>query len=731
MNGYIGISLLITTELFITVEVFASPLEEFAQKVAQKPKAIAITDVNVITMAHEEVLQGQTVVVRDGLIELVGDKDHGTIPQDATIIDGHEKYLMPGLADMHVHLMQENDLLPYLANGVTTVQNMWGFQGFWKWKGVDHLLLREKVARGKVLGPRVITAGPVTDGISAVWPGSRNIADPEEARAAVFSDKAAGYDFFKVYSRLSPDVFKMIVKTAKETGMDVKGHVPDSTLPLENALRSGMFSIEHLTGYIDVLGVKYVFPPEKLSEYARLTRESHVWNCPTITTMVTFFCMEKDFIRSFEHRGMGHRTWFEQVFLRIAGQAFRKVKLEKNDCTYHKRMTNLMYQAVKALHDEGAGLLLGTDSPFPGTSAGFSIHDELTHLVAAGLTPYEALKTGTINAAESLRETDRWGTLSVGKTADLVLLSDNPLRDIQNTRKIEGVVLRGKWITKGELDTWMQVIGAGEGARGLSLDWIMTLLFFVFAMPILFLMKVFDMLIHVRRGFFSKWNWVWFWLLPIYSVATKHRAKKYEKVEQFWRLGKELTLFTVITIVGYAAFYVLAKQVSISAISLSYLAIVPLMCLTKAGDSLFQILTLATTRYHLPAIHDAPWCSKSLSDFWGRRWNTWMSDWFREVVNILPKWSRGLGVLGIFVFSGFIHEIMINLPLWLMTGAKVMGTMLMFFGIQGVATVIDRKYIAPLGFQRLRRCFLWLSILIPLPLFLNEAALRILHLWPL
>lgn len=204
----------------------------------------AFINVNLVPMASETILEGMTVIVKDNLIDKIGKTSKVKIPKGAVEIDGTGKYLMPGLADMHVHTWSENDLLLYVANGITTVRDMWGSPQHLKWK--------DMIAKGELMGPSLITAGPLLDGPDPNWEGSIVIETPEQAAKEIAAQKEAGYDFIKIYNKLSKEAFDAIIHSAKEHDIPVAGHVPYD-VELEHFMESGVASNEHLTGYREML----------------------------------------------------------------------------------------------------------------------------------------------------------------------------------------------------------------------------------------------------------------------------------------------------------------------------------------------------------------------------------------------------------------------------------------------------------------------------------------------
>ncbi|MCH8146929.1 MAG: hypothetical protein IH987_02915 [Planctomycetes bacterium] len=210
-----------------------------------KRQPVAFVNVSVVPMDSERIIANQTVLIQNGRILAIGPADAMPIPEAAVRIDGTGKYLMPGLADMHAHLAHDEEANPdalvvFLAAGVTTVRNMWGQP--------VHLEWRRRIHDGDMLGPNIYSVGPITDGDPPFWKGSSVVRTPEEAANEVADQKRAGYDGMKVFTNLSPDVYKAILDAARAHDFPVYGHVP-TRIGLERALTSGQKSFEHLIDF--------------------------------------------------------------------------------------------------------------------------------------------------------------------------------------------------------------------------------------------------------------------------------------------------------------------------------------------------------------------------------------------------------------------------------------------------------------------------------------------------
>ncbi len=413
----------------------------------------AVINVNVLPMLSAELVPAQTVLIKDGVIDEIGDVDRVRIPDDAFVVDGTDRFLMPGLAEMHAHVPPatsdrlDRDFNLFVANGVTSIRGMLG--------DPSHLALRQQIITGEVFGPRLITSGPSLNG--------RTVAGPLDAIRQVREQAEAGYDFIKIHPGLSSDEFTALAQTANEIGIPFAGHVPVAA-GLAAALDLKMATIDHLDGYFVAL-----LPPdspgsggyggffdvmlaadldaEQIEKVAEMTAKAGTWNVPTQTLIENFISAvpTTDLINWPEMRYVPPATlqrWAESRETLRADSGF--------DADTATRAIELRRQLIRALHAAGARLLLGSDAPQVFNVPGFSLHRELEVLVAAGLSPYDALRTGTVAVAEFLGTNA--GVIAIGKDADLLLLDANPFDDIENTRRIHGVMLRGQWLSRRALD---------------------------------------------------------------------------------------------------------------------------------------------------------------------------------------------------------------------------------------------------------------------------------------
>ncbi len=427
---------------------------------------VAIVDATIVPMDSERVLPSQTIVMRDGLITEIGSRGAIEVPATAQRIDGTGLYLAPGLTDIHVHLRDRSELISYLAHGVTTVVHLSGPTG-----NVPNVLdLRGRVAQGEIVGPTIFSAGRIVDGDPPIYPAvSTIVRTSEEAREVVEAQVAAGADVVKVYNNVPTVVLEAVTRTAHARGVTVWGHIPridGRATALSQAVAAGLDVIAHgeevffTILYRDVeaqldRGVVPFVSDDLLAESVRLIRESGATVIPNLS-FVAMTRVQLDGIRNLwddpEVRFLHPTTvsmWREQNPTRRT-ELNRFDLRERGKQTVVRRLTHLLSEAQ-------VPLLLGTDSSAPGMFPGKSAHIELTELVKAGLTPYQALATGTRNAGRFLsghvRGASPFGTVAVGSRADLLLLEGNPLVDISNVEKIMGVLVRGKWFTRTRLDS--------------------------------------------------------------------------------------------------------------------------------------------------------------------------------------------------------------------------------------------------------------------------------------
>lgn len=412
----------------------------------------AFVGVTVLTMEPADdpgaKLPEQTVIVAGDRIETVGPRTAVHVPDGARTIDGHGKFLVPGLIDMHVHLTHEEQLPLYVARGVTTVRNMWG--------APMHLAWRDAIAKHALLGPRIRTAGPIVDGKDPVHDGSFQALTPEDADRAVALHVAAGYDFVKAYAKLEPAVFERLVERARAAHLPVVGHVPRE-VGLMRSLELGLASVEHTNTFYDALQADDSPVKGKTDRASRLAWALHLdeSKLPAIAQRFVdrhaFACPTRVVLSSWEPREtqLAKLARPESRYVLPSERAIwepGKEPLPPEEQKRNARDLEVADAIMRELHRRGVPVLPGTDVGNPLLVPGYALHDELAEFVRVGFTPYETLRAATHDAAEALGLGGETGTITPDKSADVVLLAADPRADIHNTTRIEGVMAHGVWI---------------------------------------------------------------------------------------------------------------------------------------------------------------------------------------------------------------------------------------------------------------------------------------------
>ncbi len=430
---------------------------------------LVITDVNIVDVKTGEIHRDQIVIIVRDRIEIVGDK-HTRYPRNAPTVNGKGAYLIPGLWDMHVHLdfgdwfplAQEISLPLFIANGVTSVRDMGSeLEMVQSW--------RNEIEGGRLIGPRILTAGPMLDGPKPRFPSSLAIATPEDGRRAVDDLKHRGVDFIKLQSLIPRDAVFAIAEEARKEDIPFEGHVPDSVKASEMSA-AGMRSFEHLIGIFEGSSpledeflkggkseTKFLasYDPALAAGLAATLAKNQTWQCPTLVwerggNLIDVTDFSKDPRAKYVPDAWKTHTW--KIFADEVKQGFNEDNLETR-----KKFIEKELEVVALLHKAGVPFLAGTDTP-PGVYIfpGFSLHEELQRFVAAGFTPLEALQTATLNPVKFFHMEEQLGAIEHGKSADLVLLEANPLENIANTQKIAAVVANGHYFSRGDLDKLLQ-----------------------------------------------------------------------------------------------------------------------------------------------------------------------------------------------------------------------------------------------------------------------------------
>jgi imidazolonepropionase-like amidohydrolase len=421
-------------------------------------QSFAFINVNVVPMDKERIIKEQTVIVRGGRIVRISPTRKTNIPKEAVRIDGSGKYLIPGLVDMHVHLRDYADeemsalLQLYVANGVTTVLNLSGLP--------RHLELREKTAKGVLFGPTIYSSGPFISRTTGSSP------TPEEVEQAVIEQKRAGYDIIKIHGDFTREAYRKLFVIARKEGIRVIGHAPRN-LGIEVMIEERQDAVAHAEEYIydqSSNSRNFAEIEPRIPSIARATARAGTWLVPNLTAYKNIGLQVADI------NAVLNRPEMKYIPPRIAqswGPAtnpymrFKNLNIEKFWAQYR-----FLEKLTKGFRDAGVRLLTGTDAMNPSVVPGFSLHDELSDLVAAGLTPYEALRAATANPAEFLKADKEFGTIAVGRRADLILVEGNPLADVTAASRRAGVMIKGRWLPQSELQKRLdEIVASYQGNK--------------------------------------------------------------------------------------------------------------------------------------------------------------------------------------------------------------------------------------------------------------------------
>ncbi len=442
-----------------------------AQTPQRSAASFAITNVTILPMDREGVVRGQTVVVENGVITAVGASGSVRVTTEATIIDGSGQYLMPGLAEMHAHVPPgadppreavEDILFLYVANGITTIRGMLGSE--------YQIPLAQELRRGDVLGPTFYVGAPSINGNSA--------PTPEAAERLIRTHVEAGYDLQKIHPGVSRESWDRMVEVAAEFGLTYGGHVP-TDVGLVHAIETGMSTVDHLDGYVQAVasddvvaqvntgqaisleGLVNGVDEAKIGEIVRLTVEHDTYVVPTMYLWENLYGTTdaEPFLRLPEMRYVSEaqrNAWRRQS----AGGP-------REDPGAVRAFLDLRNRILKELADAGAPIMMGTDSPQLFNVPGFALHREIAVMSEAGMTNQQILESGTVTvgryARDHLKSADRFGTIAPGQRADLVLLASNPLEDLSNLTDRVGVMVRGRWIPRAEIDSGLAALARKHG----------------------------------------------------------------------------------------------------------------------------------------------------------------------------------------------------------------------------------------------------------------------------
>jgi imidazolonepropionase-like amidohydrolase len=438
------------------------------------PNLLVLTNVTVVDVRTGALQREQTVILEGNHIHSVGSSKSTKYPRNAASINCKGLFLIPGLWDMHVHLVfgdwfpdAKDITLPLLiANGVTGVRDMGSeLQVVQGW--------RDEIEAGQLIGPRIFTSGPMLDGPKPRFPSSIAITTSEDGRRAVVDLKSRGADFIKLQSLIPREAVLAIADEAKKQGIAFEGHVPDAVRASEMS-EAGMKSFEHLIGIFEgsspaeddfLHGNKTegqflaTYDQGRAAFLASVLAKNQTWQCPTLVWERGGNLLDVTDFRGDSRTKYAPGSWKAKTWKRFTQEI--EAGYGADDLATRKKFVTKELEVVQMLHKAGVPFLAGTDTPagvyiFPG----FSLHEELQRFVAAGFTSLEALQSATLNPARFWGMEEQAGTVEKGKLADLVLLTANPLQDIANTQKIAGVFVNGRYFNHAEIEKMLAGVEA-------------------------------------------------------------------------------------------------------------------------------------------------------------------------------------------------------------------------------------------------------------------------------
>lgn len=413
---------------------------------------IVIKDVHVIPMHREVVWENQNVVIANGKIVGIGPSDETSIYKSAKLIDGAGKYLIPGLHEMHYHWRNkeggiERDFKLLVANGVTTVRNMAEYD----WQ--DHVSIKDSLKQEKLFGPNYYTSGP--------YLRSGDLQTSSDVEKVVEQHHQKGYDFLKIADNLPKHIYLEVLEEAQAYGIPVMGHA-QRAMSLEFSLR--MKSIEHIEEFVYLFDEGQKVDEVFLKNAVEQIKNSGIVIAPTLAVfdMIVKCLDDQSFARlkakdvneymlngDFTYWSSDENPYRKDLKGRIIN-GMEALPLLEGYFEWMKKFT-------KTLAAADVPMMTGSDT-FGFVVPGFSLHEEFQFLQEAGLTPFQILKASTVTPARYLDTLATEGTISEGKSANLVLLNKNPLEHIANTKSIEGVVLKGKWLDRDQLDSLLKQV---------------------------------------------------------------------------------------------------------------------------------------------------------------------------------------------------------------------------------------------------------------------------------
>ncbi|GAA4892016.1 amidohydrolase family protein [Flaviramulus aquimarinus] len=403
-----------------------------------------ITNINIVPMSNDTILSNKTLFIKAGIIEKI---DDSISIEGVEIIDGQNKYLSPGLIDMHTHLWDKQELGLYLANGVTTVRNLWGYS--------MHLRIKENLDNDKIIGPMFFSSSPKLTSPHDLGDDKVQVNTPEEAKKLVIEYKKRGFDFIKIYAGLKDDLYQAILKQSKASGISIVAH-PSREIPYLNQFHSQIASIEHSEEIVQQ-ALDYQLDSLKVEPVIQKFVSTNMSFCPTLTGYYKIFEMLEKGESILKTEPVHYiNPLIQKVDSKVQYNRWANEKINNSSVTkniYQQHQFHLY--VLKKMHEEGVNIVCGTDAGIGITAPGYSIHQELAFYKDAGMSNFEALKTATINPTKTHKEFAQMGTIEIGKLANLIVTPNNPLKNLNVLSKPDWVMVKGRKINKTTLNEFV------------------------------------------------------------------------------------------------------------------------------------------------------------------------------------------------------------------------------------------------------------------------------------
>lgn len=400
---------------------------------------VLIRNVNLVPMTRDTVLPNKTVLIEKGRISKIEDTLH---LEGVAEIDAENKFLVPGLIDMHVHVWDRYELGLYLANGVTAVRNLWGMP--------LHLRIKNELADGEIIGPMFFTSGPKLTGMQDQGEDKVQVSDPYEAKSLVKEYKDRGYNFIKTYAGMPDDIFEAVREQAMLSEIDMVVH-PSFERDYQKNFLEQVATLEHAEDIVQQ-ALDYQLDSIKLEAVAREMAVSKVSFSPTLTGFYKIYEMLAD-EAILETEAVHYiNPFFKSVDSEAQVSRWQNEKNNNVDVVDRIRKQHEFHlYCIKKLHEAGVNIVCSTDAGIGITAPGYSIHQELDLYKKAGMNNFEVLKTATINPSLTHDEFADMGSIEIDKRANFILCDKNPLEDLSTLKEPDFVMVRGNMIKADQL----------------------------------------------------------------------------------------------------------------------------------------------------------------------------------------------------------------------------------------------------------------------------------------